>query len=305
MSSSWRVRDEKARYEKGEREALDAFAAPILAKTQDAMRKAVAAQREAVTNFWSLPFADIKRFGSQAAGAYDDIGLSTTEHTGDETAVKLTVRVLDEFLASLAARTGYTLSSDGVLRFTSYFQVQILNDSAVTPSNLQAAFDRLLSLGIFESQNELGFDPSLKTYVEPRPEPQAAPEPTIDDLLSLGTTQEDLRRARELADQLGSLEAAPVCKRWLDSLYENFNGFVPTDSDMRTISSWFARNNKSWLDERNYDECRRWMCRTYKWPNDLLTNEDRLMIEIEDTTTTNDFTKKRELIRRVRDYRES
>jgi hypothetical protein len=298
--TSWRLRDEQAKFLKAEREALDRMAAPILAQTQDAMRKAVAAQREAVTNFWSLPFADIERFGPQAAGAYDDLGLPTVEHTGEETAVRFTKRVFDEFLAGLTARTGYTLNTDGQTRFGSYAQVQILNSVAVTTENLQAMFARLAELGCFEANSELGYDPSLIT-IRPEPEPvQAAPEPTLADIETMDMRgRENEQRAKELVDQLATKQQLPLMRAWIQFMIDQY-GVTITHAQCQMVLDMFRKNNWNFLDRRNYDKAKRQMVARFEFPESCLNEDERIEREIEAMDTAGmSFSERQRLSRRL------
>jgi hypothetical protein len=205
------------------------------------------------------------------------------------------------FLDGLTAKTGYTLSEVGKMRLLTYCVEQCLSQNAdLTQERTYAlGFDRLVALDAFGA-DELGYDPSLITYVEPSPEP--APEPTIDALEVMETvTREGERRARHIISNAvfgPQGEAREVWNAWLAQLLRDYN-FVPNPDAQKFVISWFEHNAKSFLDRRAYDEARRFCVRSGTFPPTMLTRDELLSQEIENCDGRG-YNARLELMRRFR-----
>jgi len=301
MSSSWRERYERSRFEQEEAAEREAKAAPILTQTAAVMQRLIREQRELMKLSWGGDqFAGPDR-ATKNPDSYKDEGFDAVPEGKNESwqAVKSACETWGD---SLLAKTGYTLSVRGIQRVAAYGITQgFFGKKMDSPEAWQAAFDRLFECGAIP-EADLGFDDSRITERPAEPAPTPEKLPTIDDIEGLDTvSREGLKQSRKIVEEIAAYEQAPMVIEWLDSLKNNFNGFVPTPPQLKTVQNWFQRNNRSFADRRNYDAARRAMVAQGLWPERLLTPEDLLAREIESTPlSTSGFDARQALIRRIR-----
>jgi hypothetical protein len=276
---------QKERYQNflAEEEAAKAAkTAPLIEELQTTTRALAAKRRDLCVERWSMPLDAIGEIGVQDPGMWDDLGLPTSDVADTEENGREIARQFWAFIDSITARTGYTLNSSGRSRFASYIQVQAFNKVAITQDSLAVMFQRFLDLGIWESQNELGYDASLKTAVEPEPEPEAPRELTLADLEAMPSdTREQRARQKDAVVELAVNQQIPLAQEWMASLANNF-GFHITDEQWKWCTQAFKKNNLSYLDRRSYDIVRKAAVAQGIFPESCLTADDRILKEMDD-----------------------
>jgi hypothetical protein len=220
-----------------------------------------------VRRFWSRPIDDLiealNNEGLASVGAVDEFGLPEGD-VDTNTAGATTVK----FIKGLPAR-GYTLSSDGQLRFMNFVVTQVLSTKvAVTDDTLHAMLTRLVDFGCF--------GPGEITVPTPEPE---APKPVL-------TERQQVER------DYYEKSVAPLHEAWLASLAANFNWqpsveilqhLYGTDNHDPAHWGWFRDSNLSLTDRRSYDMARRHLVAVGLAPRKLLTADEVLAQRIEQT----------------------
>jgi hypothetical protein len=116
-------------------------------------------------------------------------------------------------------------------------------------------FDYCFDLGLWDGAEVISSEAASKT-------PAPTPEPvdtglTLDKIEGLDTRTSDAQRASESAvnQYFYSREVGPIWESWKAHMVRDYR-FVPNDKQGRAIIDWFVKNNKSFLDTRNWDKCR-------------------------------------------------
>jgi hypothetical protein len=230
----------------------------------------------------------------------DDLGLSTTDT--DQRAT------FEDTLQSFIERTLHSTTSEANRRFSLYVWVQVNNlKIAMTDDNLSVLLNRLISLGVF-ADGEVTLPRATKNQATVRLD---EPTPTVADIEGMDTnTRENRAAVRDLVARLAAEEQVPLRDEWLyESLTKEFNFYItqeqwawcwhiPNPRNPQDMGGWFQRNNKSPLDPRSYDECRRAAVANRIFPDRLLREDERLARDVEQSDTQ-DYTTRRDLNRRI------
>jgi hypothetical protein len=230
------------------------------------------------TIYWSRPVSELT--GTFKDEGAKDLTFSVPalrdQYTKDEAGT-----AFDQFHEKTFKPAGYEFTESGAFRLIRFGLAQATLNGADL-SNAEAWKSAFLHL----KDNLKAFQPGdfvkvpLVRHVE-----QAPPKPTLADIeaLNISGNEADARRAKEVATELMYAEGSPLHHEWLTSLYEGFNGFRPTDDDLRYIYNFaFPRNNLSYVDRRSFDFIRRHMCAIGRWDgNRLLTSDEKLCAEID------------------------
>jgi hypothetical protein len=277
-STSVRERLERERFIREEQEAQDRKLKPLLDEQQNLLRQVDAGQRDLVRQFYSRSIEVIRDEVKAKHPLSIDEGFSVA--TGP-CSLDQWHKSGNEWLDSLTARTGITLSVNATARVFAYCAAQALaGKNMSTIAAWDAAYNRLFDSGAF-GVDEIGFDESLRTQAVPAPVPEPTPAPTMQDLMNVDCgTMDGQRQARQIADSLYERECGPLALEWVDSLRNNF-GFVPTREQLDATRVWFERNNRSWLDRRSFDACRLAMISQGIFPETCWTDQDRANLAIE------------------------
>ena len=245
-----------------EKKKLDAIAASANAERQKIAKAYVNLQKP----FWSKPISQVVSKIEAAKGRRDllsayywDVLLRGSEEP-EGTQPSDPYAVFKSWVESLPARTGFSLSIEGLLRFQNFVLVQsVVGGNLVNEGNMQLYMQTLVREEVFAA-NELTYDASL---IVKAPEPVRAP--SVDDFESLNlSTDEGQRVGRQIADELYCDEMAPLANQWRQSVLQNF-GFVVLYDDLKYMCDWFAATNKSYLDPRSYDAFRIMMVKSGRW----------------------------------------
>jgi hypothetical protein len=190
----------------------------------------------------------------------------------------------DEFLNTLPAKTGYTLSTGcggtgGVQRLLLWMltQCKTRNLDLSKVSNWAVGFDRLVQLGAF-ADDELGFDDNLRT-----PDPE--PEPVPYDIETADTTSRDgQRQAQDYLDtQYFSVDARNLFYEWLKSLENGFGFYGADEAFQKAAVGEFTRRNLSMISRQSFDIVRRALAKRLNLEHVLLTRDELFAQSIEDT----------------------
>jgi hypothetical protein len=233
------------------------------------------------SKFWSSSFENLKAH-LHDDDVFDNLFLPTSEDTVDSNAI---YDVVQQFLDGVIFEQGYSLGDTSRRRFGFYVASQVNAGVVVNPASLAVMFKRCFELSIFKNDGDSEFIEHFraKTPVkQPRVEPVEQPrQVTYADLESVDeSTREGRREANRISEKLYEQQAGPILHKWCDSL-EAF-GFRPTMEDISgPIQDWFTRNNKSWIDPRSYDEVRRYMVSSGRWPEACLTEMEKFTLSLE------------------------
>jgi len=239
----------------------------------------------AAAAFWSQDLQSVVTSDVPSRADAEDlsVGLPIVEGERNPRAERA---AFDDFVTTLTARSGFTLSTAGAKRLVAYVNVQQLTRGAdmANPETWRLAFDRLYQCGAFEKNDEIGFDVTLRT-VAPEPEPAPA-ELTYDDLLKLPAESiEDRRRLKAAGERALSLEARPNAAEWIADL-EQKHGIVMNDESCEAAFKLFRDHNWSYLDRRNFDRCRVLLVKQGVFPATALTEDEKISIELQDINLT-------------------
>jgi hypothetical protein len=275
-----RVAEEKARFEAGERQELEAKLAPIMTQLSATLKKADALTRL----YWSQNLKHLaKRINDQHFEADHGVTFSSTEEQQSGARGRAQY---EEFVRTLPT-TGFILSDAGAQRLLYFVLAQALSENhadMANPETWRIGFDRLYQLGCFdEAKAEIGYDGSQRVE-EPVVE-QPAPAPTIEGLnLSTKAGEKIARDIVSTAVFGPDGDAKILFGEWLDSLAKNFEYMMPEEVQ-REVINWFQKNNKSFLSYQAYDQCRINLVRRGLMPSSCLTASDRLSMSIEQADT--------------------
>jgi hypothetical protein len=163
-------------------------------------------------------------------------------------------------------------------------------------------FNHMVELGVFEASGALA-KPKPVAAAQPVAQPQPEPE-SYDSLLDRldGDSRSGHKQLTDAAEMENFKAATPLCQEWLDHLYRDFKGFVPSDEDRKFILDvLFVRNNWSRTRPESYHMARRAMVAQHKWPDSMLTKAELLSREIENLPTNADYHTKQNLLQRLRE----
>jgi hypothetical protein len=172
---------------------------------------------------------------------------------------------------------------------------------AMTDDNLSVLLNRLISLGVF-ADGEVTLPRANKQPVKPKP---TATEHLTELLQTTSGESREGKRLLETAVEDAALVdvARPLFAEWLSHLYTDFGGFKPSEDDKRyIINVWIPKSNLSYTAASTYHAARRHMVSIFRWPDSLLTPDEKLSRELEDVPL-NDYQARRDALRRVRDSR--
>jgi hypothetical protein len=233
-------------------------------------------------------------------GLSDDIGLPTTTHPVSMDDAGARVKAFADGLPA-----GTFTSAEARSKFHCYVYVAAFNHTVIDNSTLQAMLERCESLGIGVTL------PKAQRPVTPEP------TPTVVDIEGMDTnTRENRAAVRDLVARLAAEEQVPLRDEWLyESLPKEFNFYItqeqwvwcwhiPNPRNPQDMGGWFQRNNKSPLDPRSYDECRRAAVANRIFPDRLLREDERLARDVEQSDIQ-DYTTRRDLNRRIVEQRGS
>jgi hypothetical protein len=274
-----RVAEEKARFEAGERQELEAKLAPIMTQLSATLKKADAMTRL----YWSQPLAHLAQHINSGQFEQDHGGtFPTTSEPQNGTRGR---DQYQDFVMNLP-KTGFILSDAGAQRLIFFCVAQAMTQNAdlANPETYRIAFDRLYQLGCFdEVKGEIGYDESQRVEVPVAEQP--APVPTIEGLNLSTKAGEKIARELVSAAVFGpDGDAKIVFGEWLDSLAKNFEYVMPEEVQ-REVIALFQKNNRSFLDRKSYDEARLNLVRRGLMPSSCLTAQDRLSMSIESADT--------------------
>lgn len=254
-------------YAREKREAEERAMAPVLAvqaETEKAMRKL----NKYIAQKWSASILELlDALNSKDPAAVDSLLPVEQGPCTKEAAQSAGAKWEQNFASS-----PYAFIGDGHKRMILYVLFAIANGYKMdTVEAFQAAFDRLLALNAF-APDELTYDQSK------------APAET--------TPAKKLSEREQLENDMW-MEAAPLYRAWLDSLYSGFKGFVPQQADLEYLfgtdtnsrdpqkRGWIWRSNLSPLSHQTYDKARRHMVATGRWPESLLTEDEKFAQQLE------------------------
>jgi len=290
MSTEFRVREARLRFEAAERAALDAKVQPILNQIARTQKQIEAEQDALMKQYWSRHIDKV----TDAETCHDpdalDEGvtlpklankeLRTAEHADKEYAA------FHEFLER-NRRRGYTLDQNGERRLVTYCVTQF-NQGLADMSDDKTwdrAFQRLQTLDAFK-EGELTFgeaseEPEPETPAEPIAETPKATQIDIEKIDS--TTREGAQILRRVA-QGAFLEnvVAPLFDEWRKSLVDNFGLYLTREQQVAVIDS-FQHHNLNWSRAADYDRVRRALVMSHVFPETALTADEKLAIDIENS----------------------
>ena len=111
-----------------------------------------------------------------------------------------------------------------------------------------------------------------------KPKPQNPKEPDFDTLLATRSTDDPI--LRNAAQDFAIREAQPTFQAWTESLMNSF-GYAMSLPIAKQVSDWFIRMNRSFLDRRAYDDCRKSFVREGLFPRTCLTADDLAAEELD------------------------
>jgi hypothetical protein len=177
-------------------------------------------------------------------------------------------------------KTGYDFATEvAAQKFVRYLLAQAKHGHDVSnPAAVQTCWERCLQLEMF-ADGDLTFDPSKA----PRPVAAPAPRATLADIekLNISGDAEQAKQAKQIVTNLMYDEVAPLHRAFMEHLRDTY-GFTPSEDGLRYLYNvWFPRSNKSYLIHSSYDAARRHMVSIGRWPDTLLTDDERVAREIE------------------------
>jgi hypothetical protein len=295
-----RFQQEEAREEEAARIAAERRRTAPLREAERELREVAREASARIAMYWRIPIEEIQM--NPVSITRVDIAGDYEIGPRDEPAENAAWKEFQENLKSSGSR----LSDAGLLRLSHYLSSLNYHRgiSLTSVSNFATALERLVSLDVFQPGELTG-------YQTPAPTPTPTPTPTrhtvIDPLAEIESLNLDSReentKAKTLCEASYFDERQPMVRAWFDSLRKF--GIVVTQEDAKRCKSWFERNNKSFLNPRHFEECRRWNAKAGYW-KDALTSVERVNDEIENLETSRLTVHQRnELNRRVQAAREA
>ena len=241
-----------------------------------------------VTKFWSQPLDRIKP-QLHDDSVFDELFLPKSDEPADSNAIYTGIQT---FLDGVVFEQGYSLGDLSRRRFGLYVASQVNAGVIIDSASLAVMFKRCFDLSIFKDDGDSEFVEHFRAQTpvkQPRVE-RPAEQPrqvTYADLEAVNeSTREGKREANRISEKLYEQQAGPILHKWCDHLENNF-GFRPTMEDISgPIQDWFTRNNKSWIDSRSYDEVRRYMVSSGRWPESVLTEMEKFTLSLEACDTS-------------------
>jgi hypothetical protein len=255
--------------------------------TSRLMAECLSVSAPQMTKFWGQPLLRKIKARLHDDSVFDNLFLPTSEETVDSNKIYDTIQT---FLDDEVFKQGYSLGDISRRRFGLYVASQVNAGVIVNNPALAVMFKRCFELGIFKDNSGTEFNNNLRAET-PVKQPRVQKEielprrATMDDLLALGDSQQDQRDARRIADELYFDERQPMVRAWFESLANNF-GIVITHADADYCKKWFQRNNKSFLVAAHFNECRRHMVASHRWPVSCLTNLEAFELSLETIETS-------------------
>jgi hypothetical protein len=260
-----------ARLQREEEEAKR-NADPIF-QAEQSLNKTMRELRKLSIEFWSRPVNVIGR-EYQTESARDmtfSVEATTAQYTLDDAKA-----AFNTWFATTFAKSGYELTEVGGQRLVRFGLAQAKFGADMSNASAwQAAFEHL-------KDNLKAFQTGDFAEVA-RPVQAPAPRASLNDIekLNIGGNEDDARKAKRLAQELMYAQGSPLHQAWMESLYQNFN-FVPSNADLQYIyNELFPRNNWSYVDQRSFDRARRHMVSIGRWPEPLLTADEKMARDIE------------------------
>jgi hypothetical protein len=192
--------------------------------------------------------------------------------------------------------SGVKFSGDAKRKFELYAWVAARQGTVIDNSTLQSCLERCGSLDIGVTLPRANKQPVM-------PEPTATERLTEALQTTSGESREGKKKLELLVRDSAFEQSAPLYHEWLSHLYSDFGGFIPSTADKRYIlNEWVPRNNLSYTQVETYHKARRHMVSIYRWPDSLLTSDEKLARELENVPL-NDYRVRRDALRRVKDSR--
>jgi hypothetical protein len=223
----------------------------------------------------------------------DDIGLPTQNPPVTMNEFETRIKAFVEALP-----TSVTFSDDAKRKFELYAFVAARQGTVIDNSTLQTLLERAESLG-------LGITlPKVNKQATVKPKPTATEHLTELLQTTSGESREGKRLLETAVEDAALVDVArPLFAEWLSHLYTDFGGFKPSEDDKRyIINVWIPKSNLSYTAASTYHAARRHMVSIFRWPDSLLTPDEKLSRELEDVPL-NDYQARRDALRRVRDSR--
>lgn len=254
-----------------EEEQAKREASPIY-QSEQLLNKSMTALHRAVSEFWSMPIEVLgKKYLSESAR---DLTFSVPA-LRDQFTYDDARRSFDTWFATTFAKSGYELTEQGGTRLVKFGLAQAKFGADMSNAAAwQTAFEHL-------KDNLKAFQPGdfakvpRQVHVD-----QQASRPSLESL----TLEHDADRkiARQIVEEDMYSAISPLHRAWLQSLYDNFNGFVPSEDDLKYIyNQWAAKSNINLLIPKSFDAARRHCVSIGRWPETLLTADERVAREIE------------------------
>ncbi len=163
--NNFRLKEERARFEAGERQELEARLAPAKKELAASLQRADKMTRM----FWSQPLKHLGGLISQ--GSFEPDPAVTFPTTDEPQSGSRGRAECAEFIHGTLPRRGFILAGSGQQRLTLYTVAQAMAQRAdlANPETWQTAFDRLYRLEAFdEKAGEVGYDESQREIVPER-----------------------------------------------------------------------------------------------------------------------------------------
>ena len=280
--SSVRVRLNKKVFEQREKEDLDRKVAPLIEQQSKMLAEIRAKQNAIVNQYYSGSIEEL--FAAPAETAPVDSALLEQVPTTTKRDIEAEKAGFYKALEQLKTTRGYSLSPNAQNRLGVFGQVHSLYHADFSKvESWLAAFQRLWESQSF-SADEVTYRASDIIPVAPAPEPEPA-MPTLGDIDKIDTsTRDGAEKARDIANKhLWGVEARNMMNEFRDHMVKVFQYHL-TAADEKRIIEKFLAEGWNWLDRRNWDSCRLWLCRQGFWNSDaFMTEAEKLNEELEAT----------------------
>jgi hypothetical protein len=241
-----------------------------------------------MTKFWSSSIENIKAHLHDDS-VFDELFLPKSDEPADSNAIYTGIQT---FLDGVVFEQGYSLGDLSRRRFGFYVASQVNAGVIIDSASLAVMFKRCFDLNIFAWDGDSEFVEHFRAETpvkQPRVErPVEQPrQVTYADLEAVNeNTREGKREANRISEKLYEQQAGPILHKWVKSIADNFGFDVSMEDISGPIQDWFTRNNKSWIDPRSYDEVRRYMVSSGRWPESCLTEMEKFTLSLEACDTS-------------------
>jgi hypothetical protein len=279
IGKPYQFRADEAQREKESADRLQNAIAEKQAEGSRIMKECLEVSAPLKAKFWSQPIDNLKT-RLRDEDAFDELFLEKSDEDVDSN------EIYDKVLAF--CNDIPTLEDEDERKFNLYVACQVLNNVVINDLSLRMMFDRCLSLGLFKGIVEPQIPTPARRPVQQEEPVEQSSRATMDDLMNVDAeTRDGRRRAHNVVQELYLLdEMRPLMTEWVTSIQRQY-GFSPTDEDLKRIGRWFERNNFSFLDPRNYDAARRWMCASGYWDSSLCLMEiEKFQLALESIDTS-------------------